>query len=323
MKTVFINILFLLFFPFIAWAADDAKPKGAETADTKTAETEAPATDHSMLRQEGEPKGFQPLIVVGKEIDATYLEETKGDSNGVIVFLHDQGEQFENKLITPLRQSLPEYGWSTLTLALDYPFEPKIYLSSPESDVAENKTDAKESEKPAEPEKKEQKAAEPAKTDQKVDESATEKVDAANAVLPPMSNVARVEAAIAFAQNKNIERIIFVSHGASGDLAIDVLENLATVVSALILIGVPELKNDQVFETLTFPVLDVIGSNEQDDIKAAALHRKKLMKQTGNINYALREVVGADHVFYGLLPQLTITLRSWLNKHFVEEVTEQ
>jgi hypothetical protein len=105
-------------------------------------------------------------------------------------------------------------------------------------------------------------------------------------------------------------------------LAIELLDKLTTEVSALILIGTSQLETDQVFETLAFPILDIIGSNDHDDVKPAAKHRKKLMKQAGNSSYALREIKGADHVFYGLLPQLTITLRSWLNKYFVENVTE-
>jgi dienelactone hydrolase len=317
MKTVCINILFLLSFPFIAIAANEEKPTDDKIADDKIVESEFPAPDHSILRQEGMPKGYQPLTVAGQEIDATYLEETRGEYYGVIVFLHDQGDQFENRVISPLRQTFPEYGWSTLTLALDYPFEPKIYLSSPEDETSDKKADEKDSEKTAEP-----KPAEPEKKEEKAVDNAAEEKTKLEAELPPVSNTARIQAALEFVQKKDIERIIFVGHGAGGELAIELLDKLTTEVSALILIGTSQLETDQVFETLTFPILDIIGSNEHDDVKPAAIHRKKLMKQAGNSSYALREVKGADHVFYGLLPQLTLTLRSWLNKHFVENVTE-
>ena len=68
---------------------DEEKPVDAKTTDEKTIVSELPTSDHSMLRHEGLPQGFQPLTVAGHEIDATYLEETRGDNYGVIVFLHD------------------------------------------------------------------------------------------------------------------------------------------------------------------------------------------------------------------------------------------
>ena len=308
MKTACINILFLLLFPFVVLAASDDDA----AVDGDTVESEAPVTEHIMLRHEGVVKGFQPLTVAGQEIDATYLEETRGESHGAIVFLHDRGEQFENRVITPLRQKFPEYGWSTLTLALDYPYEPKIYLSTAENGAADKIIAEKESDKPADPEKKEEKAV----------DASTEEKNQAKTVLPPVSNLERVEAALIFLQSKDVNRIIFVGHGAGGNLAIELLDKIATKVAALVLIATAELTTDQVFKTLEFPILDVFGSNDSESVALAAIHRRKLMKQAGNSRYALRETIGADHVFYGMEPQLTSTLRSWLNKHFVEEATE-
>lgn len=304
MKTVCITLLFL--FPFMAFAADEEKQSDVKTAGDKTVASEPATSDHSMLRQEAVLKGFQPLTVAGQEIDATYLEETLGDNHGVIVFLHDQGDQLENEVVTPLRQTFPEYGWSTLTLALYYPYKAKIYLATDEETAQEDEK-AEESEKVAAEEET---------------QTTAEDKSADKPVLPPVANIARMQAALEFVQSKNIKRIIFVGHGAGGDLAIELLEKLTIEVSALVLIGTAQLTTDQVFETLKFPILDIIGSNDDDDVKPAAKHRKKLMKQAGNNHYDLREVTGADHVFYGLQPQLNITLRSWLNKYFVEEVTE-
>lgn len=327
MKTVCINIIFLLVFPFIASAADEEKPVDAKTIDEKTIVSELPTSDHSMLRHEGLPQGFQPLTVAGQEIEATYLEETRGDDYGVIVFLHDQGEQFENQVISPLRKVFPEYGWSTLTLALDYPFEPKIYLSGSEIESPDKTTNEKDSDKPAEPKTAEPKTAEPKtaepeKKQEKTVDSAAEEKTKTETVLPSMSNTERIQAALEFVKSKDIERIIFVGHGAGGNLAVELLETLSEDVSALVLIGTSQIETDQVFETLVLPILDIFGSNDHDDVKPAVMHRKKLMKQAGNNDYAVREIQGADHVFYGLQSQLTLTLRSWLNKHFVEQVTE-
>ena len=107
----------------IAAVEDTEMAEQADAVETKS--------KTSMRRQTSPVVGYQALSVAGQAIDATYLEETFGERHGAIVFFHDQGEQFESPgVITPLRHQLAEYGWSTLTLSLDLPFEPKVMLST-------------------------------------------------------------------------------------------------------------------------------------------------------------------------------------------------
>ena len=116
-------LTFILFTPLVVFAAGE---EGAAVEDKakETFETEVKITNHDMIRTQGVVGGYQPLTVAGQEIEATFLEETLGEEHGIIVFLHDQGDSFENKAITPLRHRLIEYGWSTLTIALNYPYLP-------------------------------------------------------------------------------------------------------------------------------------------------------------------------------------------------------
>jgi len=313
---------FILIFPLTTLAADDAV---TTTSDASSAVAAEPNLDHSMIRIQGVLDGYQPLTVAGQEIEATYIEETLGEEHGIIVLFHDQGEALENKAITPLRHSLPEYGWSTITVALDYPYEPEIHLHDPDAVARQQATGkAVQANKDAEDKKKADENKEPAWDDEEPEEVAdvevpedeTKEVPKAEK-LPPVANIERLEAVMSFIQSKNLERIVFVGHGAGGDKAIELLGQLKTPVSSLILIGTPELSTNDVWETLAFPILDIYGSNDTAFIAKAVKQRKKIMKKIESGNYEAREVIGADHVFYGLQPQLTLLIRSWLHKVFL------
>lgn len=285
---------------------------------------EASVTDVRMIREQGNVIGYQPLTVAGQEIDATFLEETIGKDHGVIVFFHDRGRGYENYGITPLRKAFPEYGWSTLSIALDYPYQPNIYLYDA-SQVAKEAANAAKEAKAA---KKEDPNKEPA-WDDEIPEEEEEEIEpeekeeqAEVKKLPPISNIQRIEAVMTFLKSKEAERIVFVGHGAGGDTAVTLLGELKTPVEALVLVGTAQLTSDDVWETFKFPILDIYGSNDLDGVDTAVKQRRKLMNRAGNPYYGVREVTGADHVFYGLQPQLILTIRSWLHKQFVETVEQ-
>ncbi|MFW5447182.1 MAG: DUF3530 family protein, partial [Methylophagaceae bacterium] len=204
--------------------------------------------------------------------------------------LEDQG------VVTPLRHKMPQYGWSTLTVALDYPFEPAILLSTTVENVSEAGS------------------AEPAAEEKEGDDDKQEK-----APLPPVSNIQRLDAAIAFLQTKEIDRIIYVGHGAGGDLAVELLDTETTPIQALILVGTPTLKMNEVFKTFKHPVLDLYGDNDLEGVAEAVRQRKVIMKRTGNSQYVAREVAGADHLFTGLQSTLVNSLRGWLKVTFIDE----
>lgn len=292
-----------LFYSFAVNAEGEGDAGGIEAEDS--------TPENIMMRESSPLLGYQPITVAGQEIEATYLEEKIGQRHGAIVLLHDQNEQLESHgVITPLRHHLPQYGWSTLTIALDYPFEPKILLSPTQdgSDVTEQSDN-------------ESKSAEKVSNDVQPDPDEVKETDEkAIDPLPPISNQQRIEAVIAFLQAKGIDKIIFVAHGAGGLVAIELLDILTRPISALILIGTQKLDTDKVFETFNFPVLDLYGNKDKPAIVEAVKHRKAVMTRTGNKHYEIRELVGADHVFYGVEAQLVTTVRGWLRKRFVAPV---
>ena len=130
LQIVWLTMIFTTFLPFSVIAAneDDSASSETETLQTKS---DVSTPEESMLRQISPIYGFQALTVAGQEIDATYIEETFGKRHGAVVLLHDQNEQIDSSgVVTTLRHHLPDSGWSTLTVSLNFPFEPDILLST-------------------------------------------------------------------------------------------------------------------------------------------------------------------------------------------------
>jgi len=296
-KTVLLSLLIvgLLPLPLLAEGEDDL-------FDTESESTVA--TNHLMLRHISEVKGYQALTVAGVEIDAAYIEETLGEQYGAVILLHDQGEQFESHgVITPLRHSLPEYGWSTLTLSFDFPYEPNILLSATQKTADVDAI-----------------ASEDLIFDDEVDKAVESKEPAAKpSELPAVSNQERIQAALSFLQDKGAQRIIFIGHGAGADLAIELLDTIKTPVSALILVGSTALPKNDIFNEFNFPIFDVYGANDLDAVPAAVKHRKVVMKRVNNTRYQSRRIIGADHIFSGLQATLTTTVSGWLRSKFIEQ----
>tara|TARA_R110002050_G_scaffold1244_4_gene8673 strand:+ start:108470 stop:109339 length:870 start_codon:yes stop_codon:yes gene_type:complete len=282
-------------------AADD-------NAETKPTTAEAIQADQNiMIRQMTLITGYQPLSVAGQEVDATFLEETLGEVHGAIVLLHDQGEDLESRgVITPLRHEMLQYGWSTLSLMLDYPFTPNILLAIDPEAVVTNTDDAAS-------------IKESVSTTDTAEDAIDETQKESSVALPPISNQQRIEAAVALLVAKGIKRIVFIGHGKGGEIAINALASLTTPISALMLVGTGDLESDDVFKTFNQPIFDVYGDQDLEGVSAAVKARKVVMKRSGNIRYTSREIIGANHVFYGLEPMLIASVRGWLHATFVKQ----
>lgn len=310
-QSILLSVIWVIFSPSTIAAAGDAivlPPDEQASIDTKL------PVDNIMIRQTQPIKGFQALTVAGQEINATFLEETLGEPHGAIILLHDLGEDLESRgVITPLRHQLLQYGWSTLSVTLDYPYTAEIILSIKSDAETDGATNI---ELPVIPEDVSTEIEPMTDTDlTKADDSDNEQV----VPLPAISNKQRIEAAIEFLKAKDIKRIIFLGHGRGGSIAIEELPTIATRISALILVGTPELETHDEFKKLPLPILDIFGSQDLQGVSAAVHDRKIVMKRNGNIGYTSREIIGANHVFYGAEPLLISTVRGWLHNTFVKQ----
>jgi len=306
-QTIFLTNVLILLLPFAVYAADEAEQVDATKASSGAIVEDATTR---MLRQTHSVKGYQPLTVAGVEIGATYLEETLGERHGAIILLHDKGEQFEGQgVVTPLRHHLPEHGWSTLTVAFDYPFEANITLSQQgDATAALNEDGSAENE-----------GEQIAETD--ANETVSEDSEASDeqADLPPVSNQQRLAAAVSFLQAKDINRYVILGHGVGAVSAVELVATLAVPPSALILVGMPALSSDGQIENINIPILDLFGEKDFQAVTEAVTVRKALMKRNKKQYYEVREVLGANHVYYGLEASLKVAINGWLYKYFIRE----
>ncbi|MDT8371550.1 MAG: DUF3530 family protein [Gammaproteobacteria bacterium] len=273
----------------------------AEEATDVTEAINSVEGDAAMLQSQGDIDGFQPLSVADQTIAATFIDDQLGENYGAVILLHDAGQGIDSAgVISTLRHQLPQSGWATLTLELNYPYEPNILLSP--TLAIDATTEA---------------ATEP--TEPLLDNAPEDK----NIKLPVISNQQRVEAALAFLNAKNIGRIVLLGHGQSGVTAVTLLDVIATPMMGLILVATPELEAETPFETMQQPILDVYGERDEISVVNAVQHRKLMMKRKGNNNFSERRVVVADHNFTGVESVLMTTIRGWLRTQFVNEKNTQ
>lgn len=286
------SVLGFLVLSFNVNAAED-EVEMAVSAQQAT-DNQSEQADARMLRQASPVAGYQALSVAGQQIDAAYLEQTVGVRHGAIVLFHDQGAQFESLgVITPLRHQLPDYGWSTLTVSLELSLPPNVMLSSTLDGVEAGETGANSDDEP---------------------------VNGATNTLPPVPNSQRIEATLALLKAKGIERVLFLGHGQGGKIAIDMLASKTLPIAGLILVGVPDIERNDVFLALDIPILDVYGSQDLEGVAKAVKQRKATLKSSLASDYTIREIMGANHEYYGLEAMLQTTVRSWLNGAYVQRI---
>ncbi len=266
-------------------------------------------------------RDYLPLTVAGQSVAATYTKEKLGQSYGAIIVFPDQGEGIDSYgVIHAIKSQLPLYGWDILCFEPDYPFKPNIFLAVQDASVASaavNVSEAQASPKSQDDTKPEKPGKSPSDTQNKRNKSSNIKV------LPPVSNQARIQAAVAFLQGQHIQRIAFLGHGKGGEIAIQALDKLKTPVQALILVGTGPLtvEMNNLFTTFDMPVLDLAGSRDTEQVMQALRDRQAEMRRYQHARYEQDVLTGADHFFAGVPLQdwLVRRIRGWLHKHFVNK----
>ena len=295
------SMIFAALLPFSVIAENENDSVSSET-ETSQADVDVSSPEESMLRQSSPVYGFQALTVAGQEVDATYIEETTGDRHGAIVLFHDQGGQIDSSgVVTTLRHHLPDYGWSTLTVSLEFPFEPDILLSTSLDSIQDENSEA------------------PSEQNTQIEDKSDNSEQTISTSLPPVSNQQRIEAAVAFLQAKDIKQIVFIGHGMGGMVAVDIMNTISSPIFGLIMVGTPALPTNEQFISMGQPILDIYGSQDLVSVSKAVKDRKIVMKREANTNYSEREIDGANHDFDGLQPILTSTIRGWLNTSFIDQ----
>lgn len=269
--------------------------QGLATADDNTEPAEV---DSSVISQAGEVNGYLALPVGDTRIDATLINDRLGKSYGKVLILHDSNAGIDSPgLINTLREGLPNSGWTTMTVALTYPTEPGIFLSSNAASMAEPTVDASQAS-----------ASLPA-------DNATADQDPNTEKKPePPDNPTRLSAALAYLNSQQTGTTVVLAVGEAARLTDALAEQLGEQ-RGLIWIR-PELELEAM--PAIMPILD-IAPTVPGSINGLARDRLVFMKQQQATAYDQRRINGAGFRFYGFESRVLSYVRGWLHKQFVSE----
>ncbi len=134
---------------------------------------------------------------------------------------------------------------------------------------------------------------------------------------------ARIQAGVDYLKSKGIKNIVIVGHSlgvtmANYYLASKPEPDVRAIVSVS---GGPGYPTDPKMDSLTnfqkikIPYYDIYGSQDQDDVLAAAKKRAALVKKTGNKKFEQKLVEGANHFYTNMQDELVKIVRGWLEKN--------
>lgn len=281
LKTSLTVLLLVVFSVVLAGAADEASQEGA----------------FSSLRETGHVEGYMSLPVGDTAVDATFIRDKLGTAYGKLLILHDSDGGIDSRdIVHTIRTALPEAGWSTMTVALEFDITPQIYPSPTESTQSTSATanSDEQTEQPAE-----SKAA-PDETPQQEMEN---------------TNASRVSTALAYLNAQQPGPTVVMALGATAELGNIVVGQLGEQRGLIWVRPDMPLSEPPDVDFILDIAADSVGvKNEQ------AQSRRVLMRRNNMTGYSQRLITGADHQFSGFEQTVLTYVRAWLNRHFVSGV---
>lgn len=258
----------------------------------------SPEPTENIVSDKGHVEGYFSLsLTEDNAIDATYLAAKTAQTHGKVLLLHDSSGGIDSfGLIHLLRRTLPEYGWTTMTVALSYPGKPEIYLSSTAASEAEPSLDT---------------AAEEQTTTSEDDSEEALKDGSSE---PEDSNLARIGAALTYLDAQQPGPLVIVAVGNAAPLAEAVRQQMDDD-SGVVWIA-PEIDLSQEPENRL--ILDIAVSTPALAAKQAE-DRRVWMLQNQQEGYSQRSISGAAYGFYGFEETVLAYVRGWLAKQFVKK----
>ena len=310
---------------FSVSAAEPAPAATEKAAEEKPQERqpllERSQEDATALERQIPPQEQQQLQAGGDTFLALWKPANTSDPKGVVIIVPGAGETADwPQAIAPLRNKLPNAEWSSLSLTL-----PDLLSDAAQARVVEAPAPAPDakvaSSKDASTEAKpiEQVAGGEADiADRAVVESADEQAKADAERL-----FARIDAALAFAEQQNARSIVLLGHGTGAYWAARYLsekqpaqvQKLVMVAAQTPAIGKPELA--AVTPTLKLPTADFFYKDQPQAQKAALerLQASKRQKAADFTQIALKALPGNSAAQQ---EQLFRRIRGWLSPQNVE-----
>lgn len=245
----------------------------------------------SIQAETGQVEGYMTLPLGDAVFDATFVADKSGRDYGKVLILPDRDGSIDSyDLVHTLRMRLAESGWSTMTVALSYLYQPQLMLSA--DTVADD-----------------------AEAAPQVDTSA-EAESSDNAPPSDDTNAARVAAAVAYLNAQQSGPTVIVAMGKSAELSATAIAQ-AGKDNALIWIS-PEWQADTPPEAQY--ILDITLSDLGNE-KATLAQRRAVMMRKNAVNYSQRQIPGATSHFYGFEQPVFNLIRNWLHKTFSQGAT--
>lgn len=310
-----------------SWAEEPVGDPVDET--TPDAQARPPLVERSVaeaqvLEQRLEKREQQQLQAGDESFLALWLPANVGEPSGAVILLPGDVENADGApAIGPLRRKLPDAGWHSLSLTLPDPDGDPLPLRSAVATTVE--TPAEDSTMPTEdePSPEATPAGEPAASDTTEPEEhpAEPAMDPAQRREAHAQRVmARIEAAIAFAQQQQAGEIVLLGHGSGAYWAARYLserkpegiQNLLMVAAELPAGFAPPL--DEQVAQLPVAVGDFYYKDQASERNAALkrLQASKRAKLPTYIQVAMKALPGNPQVEQ---EQLYRRLRGWLQLH--------
>jgi len=215
----------------------------------------------------------------GSTFFTIYTPHTTSSSKGAIILMHGTGAHPDwNDIIHPLRTTLPDKGWTTLSIQL-----PLIF---PDKKDAQSRIQVIESSA--------------ARINSAVNFLRSEKYDYIAIISHSFGtlmalNYLQINADKTSSEEKPvINSAVIIGTPSSGS-------------------SIP-LNSPMMIKKLQIPLLDIYGSEDLDSVLRSATARKPAAKKAANKNFRQVSTIGANHFYQGLDDELVIYITNWLNK---------
>lgn len=316
--------------PAPAPAPADAAPAATEAPAEASAETPAAPTEHAAVpeRSENEAQALQQQLPTPEQQQlstnagnflALWKPANATEASGVVILIPGDSESADwPQAIGPLRNKLPDVGWSSLSLTLPDPHDQAPQVAPAPAAETTNATAEADPAAPASEPADPPAPSEAAATTQAIPAPEAGPLTQATPEQHAERVLARIQAAVAFAQSQKAKRIVLLGHGSGGYWAARYLGNSPSPeVQNLLLVAAqvpagfsPPL--EELVPSLKLAVGDFYYKDQPAD-RTAALKRQQASKrqaQPAYVQVAMKALPGNPATEQ---EQLFRRIRGWLS----------
>ncbi|MBK5008727.1 DUF3530 family protein [Pseudomonas sp. S60] len=311
--------------PLAALAADAEKPAAATEA-TGTEAVRPPLLERSQEDAQAlerlVPKAEQETLQAGTDsFLALWKPANDADPKGAVIIVPGAGETADwPRAVGPLRQKFPDVGWHSLSVSL-----PDLLIDGPQARVEDKPAEVPASQNGQRAPVKD----EPADANANVAQATAADPDTAQGTDAEVADqqadpadaeriFARLDAAVAFAQQHNARSIVLIGHGSGAYWAARYLsERQPPQVQKLVMVAAQtparvEHDLESLAPTLKVPTADIYYATRSAD-RAAAAQRLQASKRQKDSQYRQLSLIAMPGNQAAEQEQLFRRVRGWMS----------